>query len=259
MSCSPEQSGLKHSAPSPSPEGERRAAKRRLITPVEAPIFTFDTINPSALSNAQAVASTPAAAYTYSSPPYTYQQLPAPTVQSSYTTSPRGMFQISPQANPTIAASPLLASAYQAAGSQLRISGFSLADAGLSLPVQVPGPELLRRQRAMMQEIAYQTNNPPILPASQIPDLPPKPVVEEFSKFPEGIDDQLRNGLEAKNNRIAAQHQKIDRQRNNMAAKKSRQSRLEDLANSRRLLNAKSVECAWFRMKVMSMGGSVSE
>lgn len=139
------------------------------------------------------------------------------------------------------------------------MANHSLRAAKLDVPACADSSEVLRRQNAIAHELRYQEDNPPVLPASRVHDLPPKPQMEDFLKFPEGIDERTRRAIEEKNNTIAAQHQRIDRERNNMAAKKSRATRIEALANSRRLLHQKTAECAWFRAKVLALGGSTDD
>ncbi|TFA99147.1 hypothetical protein CCMA1212_009006 [Trichoderma ghanense] len=141
----------------------------------------------------------------------------------------------------------------------LRTDSCSLVDLGLEMPAGLPAAEQSRRKEALKFEIEFHKSNPPILPPSKVEDLPPKPFIEEFLRIPEDISPEERRDMEDENNRIAAMHQLIDRQRNNQAAKKSRQARLESLWNTRELLNAKSAECFWFRMKVIALGGSTDE
>ncbi|OPB38037.1 hypothetical protein A0O28_0011410 [Trichoderma guizhouense] len=135
----------------------------------------------------------------------------------------------------------------------------SLDEMLLSIPQGLASAEHTRRKDALQHEITFQERNPPILPPSQVQNLPPKPFIADFLKFPDGISDPERLQIEMRNNEIAAEHQKIDRQRNNQAAKKSRQARLEALNNTRVLLNEKTAECAWFRMKVLALGGSTAD
>lgn len=143
--------------------------------------------------------------------------------------------------------------------SDLRVGNCSLDEMLLSIPHGLVPGEHKRRREALRDEIRYQESHPPILPPTKVKDLPPKPIIPDFLKFPDGITDAQRLDIESRNNEIAAQHQKVDRQRNNQAAKKSRQARLEALSNTRVLLNEKAAECAWFRMKVLALGGSTED
>lgn len=144
-------------------------------------------------------------------------------------------------------------------GPTLRMGSCSLDEMLLAIPHGLASAEHSRRKDALQHEIDFQERNPPILPPSQVRDLPPKPFIPDFLKFPDSISDSERLQIETRNNEIAAEHQKIDRQRNNQAAKKSRQARLEALSNTRVLLNEKTVECAWFRMKVLALGGNTAD
>ncbi|KAH6607814.1 hypothetical protein Trco_004127 [Trichoderma cornu-damae] len=144
-------------------------------------------------------------------------------------------------------------------GAALRMGSCSLDEMLLSIPHGLASGEHARRKDAIRLEIDFQERNPPILPPSKVMDLPPKPFIPDFLKFPDGISDPERLQIETRNNEIAAEHQKIDRQRNNQAAKKSRQARLEALNNTRVLLNEKTAECAWFRMKALALGGSTAD
>lgn len=141
----------------------------------------------------------------------------------------------------------------------LRTDSCSLGDLRLEIPAGLVAAELSRRNEALRIEIDFHKSHPPILPPSKVEDLPPKPFIEDFVRIPEDATAEERRDMEAQNNRIAARHQLVDRQRNNQAAKKSRQARLESLWNTRELLNAKSAECFWFRMKVVALGGSTEE
>ncbi|PNP41743.1 hypothetical protein TGAMA5MH_06336 [Trichoderma gamsii] len=141
----------------------------------------------------------------------------------------------------------------------LRMGSCSLDEMLLTIPHGLASAELIRRKDDLRYEIDFQERNPPVLPPTKVKDLPPKPIIPDFHKFPEGISDHERLEIESRNNKIAAEHQKIDRQRNNQAAKKSRQARLEALNNTRVLLNEKTAECAWFRMKVLALGGNTAD
>lgn len=141
----------------------------------------------------------------------------------------------------------------------LRMGSCSLDEMLLTIPHGLAPAEHIRRKDGLRYEIDFQERNPPVLPPSKVKDLPPKPFIPDFLKFPEGISHHERLEIESRNNKIAAEHQKIDRQRNNQAAKKSRQARLEALNNTRVLLNEKTAECAWFRMKVLALGGNTAD
>ncbi|KAK5998237.1 Xylanolytic transcriptional activator xlnR-like protein [Cladobotryum mycophilum] len=129
--------------------------------------------------------------------------------------------------------------------SKLSVGGYPLETARLGIPPGLVAAEYRRRQIAIAHEL--------------VEDLPPKPYLKDFHKIPDNISDRQRKRIEAANNEIAADHQRVERERNNQAAKKSRQTRMEALSNTRQMLNEKSAECAWFRMKILALGGSVDE
>ncbi|KAH7136516.1 hypothetical protein EDB81DRAFT_902472 [Dactylonectria macrodidyma] len=143
---------------------------------------------------------------------------------------------------------------------QLIGGSYTLQAAGLSIPTNIPAQEMRRRQAEMERELAYQEANPPALPMSQIPDLPPKPTAEDWVPFPdEPIPENEHRRIEAENNRIAKTNQRIERERNNQAAKKSRQKRLEALGNSQRITYDRSASGDWWRLRAMALGASASD
>ncbi|KAI9167203.1 hypothetical protein HJFPF1_03328 [Paramyrothecium foliicola] len=141
----------------------------------------------------------------------------------------------------------------------LEVGGFPLHEALLNPLPHATEAELKKLKQILTRELEYQTANPPALPRSQIPALPPKPRAREWVILPDGIEGAARRELEDQNNAIAAENQAVERDRNNMAAKKSRQVRLEALGNARALLNDKAAECAWLRLKVALLGGRPDE
>ncbi|KAK7422242.1 hypothetical protein QQX98_001765 [Neonectria punicea] len=139
------------------------------------------------------------------------------------------------------------------------VGGFPAEAASLVIPGNLTPNEFHRRANEMERELAYQRANPPALPKSDIPELPEKPPSEPWRRFPNNVTPEQRRAIEAENNRIATTNQRIERERNNQAAKKSRMKRLEALERTRRILNDRSAECDWWRLKAMSLGASVSE
>jgi hypothetical protein len=141
----------------------------------------------------------------------------------------------------------------------LRIGDVPFEDANLTLP-QDKSPQEIQWIRAQWQvELQRQEASPPALPPSAVPPLPPKETLEEYHEVPETATEAEKDHVRSINCAIAAQSQKIDRERNNQAAKKSRVTRLEKLHNTRIMLNEKAAECDWQRLKVIQMGGDPSE
>lgn len=158
-------------------------------------------------------------------------------------------FQIAPSPSPAPRRQPLTRSRTQAQRAsttgemERRVGGATFERAGLALPDNLTAAEQNRRLAELDRELRYQSSNPPILPISQVKEVDPKPFTEDWVSFPDDVDDKERKRIEAENNRIAAINQDIERDRNNQAAKKSREKRLEALKNTRTILNAKCAEC----------------
>ncbi|KAH7160239.1 hypothetical protein B0J13DRAFT_617020 [Dactylonectria estremocensis] len=170
---------------------------------------------------------------------------------SSYMTS------ASPSSARAQTATPL---AQRLANAPLLIGGsYTLETAGLAIPPNIPINERLRRQAEMGRELAFQEANPPALPASRIGDLPPKPAAQDWIPFPKEMTKKEEDEIVDLNNEIAKINQRIERERNNQAAKKSRQKRLEALGDTRLILNGCSAECSWWRMRAMAGGASANE
>ncbi|KAL6860489.1 hypothetical protein ACO1O0_004517 [Amphichorda felina] len=108
-------------------------------------------------------------------------------------------------------------------------------------------------------ELERQAANPPALPPSRVPALPPKEMSEEYLDITDDIPEEEKVRRRDHNNRVSASLQRIERERNNQAAKKSRETRLEALRITREILNRKEAECAWMRLKVIELGGSADE
>ncbi|PHH64634.1 hypothetical protein CDD81_4245 [Ophiocordyceps australis] len=110
----------------------------------------------------------------------------------------------------------------------IRIAGHSVRDLVPSFQTTAMSPdELARRHVAVVHEIRHQQENPPVLPPSRVADLPPKQDIPDFIPLPDEVDDKTRTSIQDHNNRVSAISQRIDRERNNMAAKKSRALRIE--------------------------------
>lgn len=140
----------------------------------------------------------------------------------------------------------------------LRADDYPLEDVNLGFPGNLTPNEMARRKAAFREEREFQKKYPPMLPKSALDDLSPKEVLEDFHQIPENCTEELRVWIEERNNQLAAAHLKLDRARNNDAAKKSRATRVEALDNAKMMLYQKTAECAWFRAKIISMGGDTS-
>lgn len=134
------------------------------------------------------------------------------------------------------------------------VAGYTLLELGVAIPNWVPPEEALRRQQCIVGEMEYQRNNPPALPPSRVPGLPPKEDLPDYVDFPDGVNEETRRIIEKKNNQIASEIQRIERQRNNMAAKKSRALRLEARDDYRELLIEARAEQKLIRLVLAAHG-----
>ncbi|KAL7915675.1 hypothetical protein GGI35DRAFT_485249 [Trichoderma velutinum] len=237
-----------HRLPSSPTQGQ---AKRRRGVSSNSLAATFDSTSGEA-SSSSLQASMNIQASTILDPTATYHSLPQMSLQAPGQ-APASIVSVTSQT------SSRTQTTRSRTSPSLRMGSCSLDEMLLSIPQGLASAEHARRKDALQHEISFQERNPPVLPPTQVQDLPPKPFIADFLKFPDGISDPERLQIEMRNNEIAAEHQKIDRQRNNQAAKKSRQARLEALNNTRVLLNEKTAECAWFRMKVLALGGNTAD
>ncbi|KAM4064687.1 hypothetical protein HRG_004949 [Hirsutella rhossiliensis] len=134
------------------------------------------------------------------------------------------------------------------------VASHSLLELGLDIPPQLGNEEVVRRKGAIWDELKYQSDNIPSLPPSKVPDLPPKEELPAFVEIPAGLDADSRAVLEEENNRIAKLAQDIDRERNNMAAKKSRSLRVEGIAGYRELCVQATAKLFFHRLVDVASG-----
>lgn len=137
----------------------------------------------------------------------------------------------------------------------LRVGGFTLAEAGIRLPPSLSPEERARRMELLRQELAYEEQHPPVLPPSKVPDLPPKPPQPKLPKTHDGMTTAQRDAVFAEVRRLTGEMRTADQSRNNEAAKKSRCTRVEQLRNTRKQLNAKAAECSWLRLQLIALAG----
>lgn len=143
--------------------------------------------------------------------------------------------------------------------SGLRMSGVAFEDASLGLPPNLGKDEERQLRERIEQELKRQDENPPILPESKVPSLPPKPALRDFFDVNSATTQEEVERLREENNKLTEEQALEDRQRNNMAAKKSRETRIEALRNSRAMLHETSAEKDWLRMKLITQRGDPDE
>ncbi|PQK09781.1 hypothetical protein BB8028_0002g01050 [Beauveria bassiana] len=137
----------------------------------------------------------------------------------------------------------------------LRIGGYTLEEAGIKLPPSLSDAERRRRLRIIAEELHHEATHPPVLPPSQVPDLPEKPPPVPLPKILPGMTHAQREATSAEILRLSQAQKRADQSRNNLAAKKSRMLRLECLDNTRLQLDAKSAECIWLRVQIVALSG----
>lgn len=141
---------------------------------------------------------------------------------------------------------------------QMTVGSFPLTDAHLPIPATLPADEVYRRKEICYAESKIQTANPPVLPESQVPNLPEKPFLVEYAVIPPDATAEVRERLEKANVERGQENTRIDRERNNQAAKKSRNQRLESLDNAQAMLLEKTAECYWLRLRLGCEGVDAS-
>lgn len=134
------------------------------------------------------------------------------------------------------------------------VAGHGLLELGLEIPSVLDNEEIVRRRMAVLEELRHQRDNAPRLPPSKVADLPPKEELPAYIEIPPGLDPESRKLLEEENNRISKLSQDMDRERNNLAAKKSRSLRLEDLAGYRELCAQATAKVFFHRLVDIASG-----
>lgn len=137
----------------------------------------------------------------------------------------------------------------------MRLGGFTLEEACITLPADLDPQERNRRLDLIAGEVIYEEEHPPVLPPTKVQDLPDKKPPCEMPKLRSDMPRALYDDTEAEIRRLSEVNKRADQERNNMAAKKSRLLRVEALENMRLLLNAKAAECFWLRLQLVALTG----
>jgi hypothetical protein len=149
--------------------------------------------------------------------------------------------------------------ATQATRSGLRIGDVAIEEFGLHIPDGLQDEDRRRLFGELQQEIRDAEAHPPILPPTKIPDLPPKDHVEEYWDSTPEMTEAEKVMVKDRNNMIGAANKKLDKERNNLAAKKSRETRIEQLEETRLLLNDREAEVYFLRMRLRIAGVPAKE
>jgi hypothetical protein len=146
-------------------------------------------------------------------------------------------------------------------GSDTRmIGGVTLTHANLGLNNNLSASEIRRRFFMIDQALEDQLSHVPTLTPSTLAQQPPKEFVGAFYRtLPEAKDPRLDAFVENMNRPLLEKSKTIDLERNNIAAKGTRNRRDEALKKYRRLANDQQVELNWWRLKAASLGADPSD
>jgi hypothetical protein len=135
------------------------------------------------------------------------------------------------------------------------IGSVSLTRANLGLNTNLTPSEIIRRFFMIDQELEEQVSRVPTLPPSTLAQQPPKEFVGAYYRtIPDAQDPRLDAFVEYLNRPLLEKSKTIDLERNNIAAKGTRNRRDEALKKYRRLANDQQVELNWWRLKACSLG-----
>ena len=141
----------------------------------------------------------------------------------------------------------------------MRLGNTPLEHIGIQVPAGTAPGAATELKGKWNTEIERQKANPPALPRSQVNQLPPKVHVGDPVPFPHNGSEQEKQQAQEWNDWLSSETQRVDRERNNRAAKKSRETRLEALQRTRRMLNEAAAERDWLRLKLIQLGGDPTD
>ncbi|KAG6187316.1 hypothetical protein E4U36_008176 [Claviceps purpurea] len=135
-----------------------------------------------------------------------------------------------------------------------RFLGFTFRD----LKLQFGGADLADSRQAQMRalrRLEYLTENPPALPENTVEEMQPKKVFPDYVKLAPDASAAELEAAEKINNAIAQESLRIDRERNNEAAKRSRRLKNENLDNANQQLIQNALQIAWLEAQLSALGG----
>ncbi|KAJ4138071.1 hypothetical protein NW768_001887 [Fusarium equiseti] len=143
---------------------------------------------------------------------------------------------------------------------RLKFGSVMIQRAGLGVPQGLPAPEAVRRLTTIKEELARQQNIAPILPPSELSPQLPKGFTPKPYHVPDDIDDRrVHEFFAQKNKDLCTRNKQVDLERNNMAAKGTRQRREESLSQYRNISKDLTIELNWWRLKAASLGADLQE
>ncbi|KAG6057652.1 hypothetical protein E4U17_001111 [Claviceps sp. LM77 group G4] len=135
-----------------------------------------------------------------------------------------------------------------------RFLGFTFRD----LKLQFGGADLADSRQAQiraLRRLEYLTENPPALPENTVEEMQPKKVFPDYVKLAPDASAAELEAAEKINNAIAQESLRIDRERNNEAAKRSRRLKNENLDNANQQLVQNALQIAWLEAQLSALGG----
>ncbi|KAG5955308.1 hypothetical protein E4U57_003558 [Claviceps arundinis] len=135
-----------------------------------------------------------------------------------------------------------------------RFLGFTFRD----LKLQFGGADLADSRQAQMRalrRLEHLTENPPALPENTVEEMQPKKVFPDYVKLAADASAVELEAAEKINNAIAQESLRIDRERNNEAAKRSRRLKNENLDNANQQLVQNALQIAWLEAQLSALGG----
>ncbi|KZZ94197.1 hypothetical protein AAL_05164 [Moelleriella libera RCEF 2490] len=129
---------------------------------------------------------------------------------------------------------------------------------GLTLEeLHVPGAHFLspNHQARVIEEFQRPLTRPPLLPENRVEELNAKQVFPDYIRGEDHPDPAFRLAAEEMNNAMALEMQRVDRERNNSAAKRSRRVKHENLTNASIRVVGDSMQVAWLRASLTALGG----
>lgn len=143
---------------------------------------------------------------------------------------------------------------------KLKFGGMMIQRANLAPSTSLPYPEQYKRLKNIQEELARQDSIAPILPPSELSPQDPKGFTPKPYNVPEDIEDRrVHEFFAQKNKDLCTRNKQVDLDRNNMAAKGTRQRREESLSQYRTIARDLAIERNWWRLKAATLGGDPTE
>ncbi|KAG5756986.1 hypothetical protein H9Q70_000402 [Fusarium xylarioides] len=144
----------------------------------------------------------------------------------------------------------------------IHVGGVQLSQVGLGPDPTLPKDDVDGRFKMIEAELKNQIHpdSIPIPPVSTLPTHPPKEFVGGLYLMPPGVEDaRLFKVLYERNQVILKKGKQVSLERNNLAAKRTRERREEKEKNLRNLISNLQVQMNWWHLKAVSLGANPGE